>query len=85
MSDKLAPAERHKYIFQNRTIYEWDQTLTDVNVYVELPPGVSGKQLFVDIEPTYLRFGIKPNPPYLDVSLAILDAVCRLRNSTKLP
>ena len=27
MAEKLAPSERHAYIVNGRTIYEWDQTL----------------------------------------------------------
>lgn len=68
MSDKLAPTERHKFTHQGQTVYEWDQTLTELNLYVELPPGIRGKDLFVDITATHLRIGLKPNPPYLDVS-----------------
>ena len=67
MSDRLAPSERHAYVHQGRTIYEWDQTLSELNLYLQLPPGVKAKQLFVDISSSHLRIGIKPNPPYLDV------------------
>ncbi|KAK9810591.1 hypothetical protein WJX73_002905 [Symbiochloris irregularis] len=70
MSDKLAPTERHKFTHQGQTVYEWDQTLTELNIYVELPPGVRGKDLFVDITATHLRVGLKPNPPYLDKDFA---------------
>lgn len=30
--------ERKKYIYQNRTIYEWDESLDTVYCYIELPP-----------------------------------------------
>ena len=52
---------------QGRTIYEWDQTLSELNLYVQLPAGVKAKQLYVDISSSHLRIGVKPNPPYLDV------------------
>ena len=65
--DRLAPSQRHKYTHENRTIYEWDQTLCDVNIYIEVPSGVRAKQLFVDIKQTHIKIGITPNPPYLDV------------------
>ena len=68
MSDKLAPSERHAFTHQGQTVYEWDQTLSDINIYVELPSGVSAKQLYVDITNAHIRIGIKPKPPYLDVS-----------------
>ncbi|KAK9846275.1 hypothetical protein WJX81_000693 [Elliptochloris bilobata] len=70
MSDRLAPTERHAYVHQGRTIYEWDQTLSEVNVYVQLPAGLKAKQLYVDISSSHLRIGITPNPPYLDHDLA---------------
>jgi hypothetical protein len=68
MTDKLAPSERHAYVCKGQTVYEWDQTLSDVNIYVQLPSGVSARQLYVDITSTHIKIGIKPNPPYLDVS-----------------
>lgn len=72
MSDKLAPSQRHKFLHQGQTIYEWDQTLSEVNLYIELPPGVGAKLLFVDIDATHLRVGINNNPPYLDVRVELL-------------
>lgn len=69
MTDKLAPSDRYKYIHEGRTIYEWDQTLSEVNIYIEVPAGVKAKQLFVDISSTHISLGIRPNPPYLDVSI----------------
>lgn len=67
MSDRLAPTERHAFEHQGRTIYEWDQTLSELNIYVQLPPGVRAKQLYVDITSSHLRIGITPGQPYLDV------------------
>ena len=68
MTDKLAPSERHKFIHQGRVVYEWDQTFSEVDVYIEVPPGVRAKELYVDFTTHHVRVGIKPNPPYLDVS-----------------
>eukprot|EP00884_Botryococcus_braunii_P023417 jgi/Botrbrau1/975/Bobra.114_1s0016.1 len=66
MTDALAPAERHKFVCQGRSIYEWDQTLGDVNIYIELPPGLRAKDLTVKISSKHLTVGIKGNDPYLD-------------------
>jgi hypothetical protein len=68
MSDKLAPSERYTVTLQDRPIYQWNQTLTSVDIYVPIPPGVKAKQLFVDIANNNIKFGITPNPPYMDVS-----------------
>lgn len=67
MSDKLAPSGRHSVTMNDRTIYQWSQTLNDIDIFVPLPPGVRAKMLFVDMERQHLKFGISPNPPYLDV------------------
>lgn len=75
--DSLAPSQRHCYKHDNRTIYEWDQTLSEVNIYIEVPPGVRAKQLFVEVKQSHIKIGIKPNPPYLDVrhpSLLVISA-----------
>jgi hypothetical protein len=42
----------------------------EVNIYIDLPSGISAKQLEVTITPTHLTVGIKGNPPYLDKDLA---------------
>lgn len=38
MADRLAPSTRHKFVHEGRTIYEWDQTISEVNIYVDVPP-----------------------------------------------
>lgn len=54
--------------FAGRTIYEWEQDLTDVNIFVTPPPGVRAKQIDCVITPTRIRLGLKGNPPFLNVS-----------------
>lgn len=68
MTDKLAPDKRHEYLHQGRKVYEWDQTLQEVNIYVDTPPGVRACDMFCDIAKQHVKLGIKPNPPYMDVS-----------------
>jgi hypothetical protein len=36
MGDQLAPSERHKYVHEGKVVYEWDQTLSEVNIYVQV-------------------------------------------------
>ncbi|GAQ86724.1 Nuclear distribution protein C [Klebsormidium nitens] len=69
MSEKLAPDRRHAFVHHGQKIYEWDQSLDEVNVYIDLPSGVKAKQLDCDVLPNHLRVGIKGNPPYLDHAL----------------
>jgi hypothetical protein len=41
---------------------------SELNIYIEIPPGTGAKQLTVTIASKHLIVGIKGNPPYLDVS-----------------
>jgi hypothetical protein len=68
MDSKLAPAGRHRYVHEGRTVYEWDQTFAEVNLYVAVPPKTMARHLFCDISSRHLRFGLHKNTPYLDVS-----------------
>ncbi|KAG1676385.1 hypothetical protein FOA52_001180 [Chlamydomonas sp. UWO 241] len=61
----IAPSSRHQFVHCGRTVYEWDQTLEEVNIYVDVPPGTSAKALFCDITTSRVSLGIKGNPPYL--------------------
>lgn len=76
MAERLAPLGRHQFVHEGRTVYEWDQTLAEVNMYVEVPPGVRAKDMFCDIEQRHIKFGLKGNPPFLDVSYQ--DLPCRV-------
>ncbi len=48
-------------------MYEWEQSLDEVNVYIAPPPGVTAAALDIKIEVSHLRIGLKGNPPFLDV------------------
>jgi CS domain len=77
MTDALAPSDRHKFISENRTIYEWDQTISEVNIYVGLPAGLRAKDLAIEISSRHLNLGIKGNPPYLNVrSHHVTSTIC---------
>ena len=72
MTEKLAPSERHQYIQGDRVIYEWDQTLQELNIYVQVPQGCRGKDLAVNIQAKHLSIALKGNPPYLEASTVTL-------------
>lgn len=57
---------RLRFEYEGRTIYEWEQSLTEVNIFIELPPQVTKKMLDITITPNHLRVGIKGQSPYLD-------------------
>lgn len=49
-------------------MYEWEQSLEEVNLYIETPPGVTADRVDCKITPKHIRLGIKGNPPFIDVS-----------------
>lgn len=59
---------RYKFEYEGRTIYEWEQSLNDVLIYIPAPPGVplSKKTLEISITPNHITVGLKGAPPYLD-------------------
>lgn len=66
MTDRLAPSSRHVFQHEGQKVYEWDQTLQDVNIYIDAPPGIRAKQLVVTVAATHLTVSIAGNPPYLN-------------------
>lgn len=48
-------------------VFEWDQTLDEVNMYINLPPNVHAKQFYCKVQSKHVEVGIKGNPPYLNV------------------
>ena len=52
-----------------QTVFEWDQTLEEANVYISLPQNVPTKLFYCKIEPKHLEVGIKGSSPYLNVSI----------------
>lgn len=66
--DKIE-TKRLTYEHQGRKIYEWEQSLEELHVYIDVPPGVRAKLLAVKIAARQLTIGLKGNPPFMDVSM----------------
>merc|ERR1711998_139775 len=49
--------------------YRWTQTLPDLDVFVDVPPGTRAKQLNVEIKHKHLTIGFKGQPPMIDGDL----------------
>eukprot|EP00455_Lapot_gusevi_P050052 TRINITY_DN7202_c0_g1_i2.p1 TRINITY_DN7202_c0_g1~~TRINITY_DN7202_c0_g1_i2.p1 ORF type:complete len:180 (+),score=22.44 TRINITY_DN7202_c0_g1_i2:71-541(+) len=60
---------RQPFTHNGRVIYEWEQTLDEVLIYIQTPDGVRGRDLDIKISPNHLSVGIKGNPPYLNEDL----------------
>lgn len=56
-------------IFAGQKVFEWDQTLDEVNIYIDLPPKVPKNLFHAKIQSQHLEVGIKGNPPYLNVCI----------------
>lgn len=70
MAERLAPTDKHKFVHNGRLIYEWDQTLTEINMYIPVPPDMRAKEISCDISKQHIKLGREGNPPFLDVSAA---------------
>lgn len=58
-------------------IYEWEQSLDEVNIYITPPPGVGAAQFDVEIKSEHLMVGIKGNPErYLNVCGPLPVGIC---------
>lgn len=55
------------FVDTGRLIYEWDQTLEELNIFITPPEGLPASAIDCVITPTHLRLGIKGNPPFIDV------------------
>ena len=74
------PSRPGRLVFAHggRAIYEWEQSLEEVLVYVRPPAGVRAAHLACTIAPRHLTLGIKGLPPFLDEPLA---AICVAKES----
>lgn len=66
-TQKGKDGKRLKFEYQGRTVYEWEQTLSEVILYISPPSGVNKKLLDIRIQPNHLKVGIKGSETaYLD-------------------
>ncbi|XP_042011775.1 nudC domain-containing protein 2-like [Salvia splendens] len=70
MAEKLVPEKSHSYIHNGQKVFDWDQTLEEMNMYIELPANVPKKLFHCKIDSKHVEVGIKGNPPYLNHELA---------------
>ncbi|KAL8439141.1 hypothetical protein Efla_000656 [Eimeria flavescens] len=59
----------HEGTFRRR-VYEWEQDLTDVHLYLQPPPQTKAKDLAVNISPNRLSVGLVGKPPLFDEELS---------------
>jgi hypothetical protein len=63
--------KRKRFESQGRTIYEWEQNIEQVDMWIDPPAGITAKMIDCKITDKHLRIGLKGNPPFIDVSRQI--------------
>ncbi|KAH3744544.1 Nuclear distribution protein C [Pelomyxa schiedti] len=58
--------DRKAFVYEGRTIYEWDQSTDEVNIYTTPPPGVKARDIACTIDVDKVRLGLKTAPPLLN-------------------
>ena len=69
MADALAKKAqgRQKFQHEGRTVYEWEQTLDEVLIYITPPPGITAEQLDCKIKASHLTLGLRgADKPFID-------------------
>jgi hypothetical protein len=61
-----------EFFHGNRVVYEWEQSMEEVHIYIPIPPGARKNAFDIKIQAKRLRIGLKENPPYLDHELSKL-------------
>jgi hypothetical protein len=61
LTPKGSEKGRYKFEYEGRTIYEWEQSLEEVNIYIEPPAGLPRHMIVIDISHKHLKVGIKGN------------------------
>ncbi len=52
---------------EGRAIYEWEQDLDEVHIFIKPPAGVKAKDISCSIKSRHLTLGLKGNPPFMNV------------------
>ena len=60
--------QRRTFTYEGRDIYEWEQSMQEVLVYLNPPAAVTADMIDCKITVQRLVIGLKGNPPFLDVS-----------------
>jgi len=62
-------SKRKRFEHGGRVIYEWEQNIEQLDMWITPPPGVTAKMIDCKIDDRHFRIGIKGNPPFIDEDL----------------
>lgn len=61
---------RRAFVYKGRKVYEWDQTLEEVNLYTPAPPGITAREIVCKIQSTWFTLGAaSAQHPFIDEAL----------------
>lgn len=56
-------------LFADQVIYEWEQSLEELNVYIRPPPGITASMILCEITANHVTLGLRgTNDKFLNVS-----------------
>eukprot|EP00466_Bigelowiella_natans_P002617 jgi/Bigna1/51369/estExt_Genewise1.C_1730001 len=61
--------KRKKVTYQGRTVYEWEQSLEEVDIFITPPPGVKTRDIVCNISANHVKVGLKGAPLFMDEKL----------------
>jgi hypothetical protein len=61
-----AEGGRHRFVHDGNLIYEWEQSIDEVNIYIKPPPDLPKAKLNIQISHSHLIVGIKDLNPFID-------------------
>lgn len=65
VTSKGSEKGRYEFRHDGKLIYEWEQTLDEVNIYVK-PPPVTSDMIECKFKPSRVTVGLRGNPPFID-------------------
>lgn len=61
---------KFEFVHNGARVYSWEQTLEEVLMYIQPPPGTPSKAIECIIRPESMRLGLKGNPPFLSAEFS---------------
>mmetsp|Transcript_15641 Transcript_15641/g.26073 ORF Transcript_15641/g.26073 Transcript_15641/m.26073 type:complete len:209 (-) Transcript_15641:2294-2920(-) len=63
---KGSDKNRLRFEHEGRLIYEWEQSLEEVNIYIVPPAGLIARDMDIVLSHDRVRIGVKGTPPFID-------------------
>lgn len=75
MGDACCVAALSGAVLVDQVVYEWEQSLEELNVYIRPPPGVTASMILCEITANHVTLGLRgTNDKFLNVSMLVVAA-----------